>query len=170
MASPSKPLILTISPENSPLLKQAIPEAVLTGTGAQKAFEDLASLMHQTRKEHKAIGLAANQCGIPIRMFVMGTDGHDFTCINPEIVNTNTTRVQIKEGCLSFPGLLLDVKRPSDITVKYYDENLNLVECKLSGMLARCFQHELDHLNGVTFTEHVSKLRLDMGRKKQSKR
>jgi peptide deformylase len=166
----TKPILLSLVPETSEALKTPVPVINLTLAGAQKALSDFANLMHETRTAYKAIGLAANQVGTPLRMFVMGIDGHNFTCINPEIVKFNGDNIKIKEGCLSFPGLLLDVTRRSDIDVKYYDENLNLIECSFSGMLARCFIHELDHLNGVTFTERVSKLRLDMGRKKASKR
>lgn len=126
--------------------------------------------MQETRRAYKAVGLAANQCGLAWRMFVMGTDFAEFVCINPEIIEYSEEIECKKEGCLSFQHLSLAVKRPRKIKVRYYDQDFELVECEFEGLLARCFQHELDHLNGITFTSKVSNLRLKMAEKKRKKK
>jgi peptide deformylase len=96
------------------------------------------------------IGLASNQCGERVRMFIMLIDGKFWECFNPEITECSTDLTEFNEGCLSFKGDSCIIKRPSTINVKYYDaqgkEHVELLE----GLPARCFQHELDHLNGIT--------------------
>lgn len=157
--------LLTLLDDNDPFLRNPI--ALLDVSSADiEALKNLSKRMHETRIHNKAIGLAANQVGLNVRMFVMGLDFAEFTCINPEIISTNEEIVSITEGCLSFPSLLMKVKRPSEIRVKYLDLDLKEVECTFNGMISRCFQHELDHLNGIVFTERVSKLVLSMARKK----
>ena len=90
-------------------------------------------------------------------------------CINPKITNVTQDLIRYKEGCLTFPFLFLDIERPQDISVEYLDENLEKKEEHMTGIVARCFQHEFDHMQGIVFTEHVSKLKLDMAMKKRDK-
>jgi peptide deformylase len=116
----------------------------------QWANEDLVIRMLQVMHEHHGIGLAANQVGERIRMFVMYIDGHSWGCFNPEIVQTYNDLTNFDEGCLSFPGETCIIKRPDTIDVRYYDvAGIEVIE-KLTGLASRCFQHELDHLNGIT--------------------
>lgn len=136
----------------------------------EQADLDIASValrLEATRKAHKAHGLAANQVGLNVRMFVMGSDFANFVCINPEIVSRSNVVVVDTEGCLSFPNLYLKVPRVDRIKVKYLDQDLKEVECEFHGTFARCFQHELDHLNGITFTSRISRLTLAMAMKKR---
>ena len=95
--------------------------------------------------------------------------GKKWVCINPKITNVTKDLIRYKEGCLTFPFLFLDIERPQDITVEYLDENLEKKEEHMTGIVARCFQHEFDHMQGIVFTEHVSKLKLDMAMKKRDK-
>ena len=130
--------------------------------------------MFETMKQYGGIGLSANQVGKPYRMFVMGDHlniqkGKKWVCINPKITNVTKDLIRYKEGCLTFPFLFLDIERPQDITVEYLDENLEKKEEHMTGIVARCFQHEFDHMQGIVFTEHVSKLKLDMALKKRDK-
>ena len=130
--------------------------------------------MFETMKQYGGIGLSANQVGKPYRMFVMGDHlniqkGKKWVCINPKITNVTKDLIRYKEGCLTFPFLFLDIERPQDITVEYLDENLEKKEEHMTGIVARCFQHEFDHMQGIVFTEHVSKLKLDMSLKKRDK-
>ena len=130
--------------------------------------------MFKTMKQYGGIGLSANQVGKPYRMFVMGDHlniqkGKKWVCINPKITNVTKDLIRYKEGCLTFPFLFLDIERPQDITVEYLDENLEKKEEHMTGIVARCFQHEFDHMQGIVFTEHVSKLKLDMALKKRDK-
>jgi len=130
--------------------------------------------MFETMKNYGGIGLSANQVGKPYRMFVMGDNlqinkGQKWVCINPEITNVSKETIRYKEGCLTFPFLFLDIERPQKIKVKYQNEQLETVEEEFDGIVSRCYQHELDHMYGRTFTELVSKLKLDMALKKRDK-
>ena len=130
--------------------------------------------MFETMKQYGGIGLSANQVGKPYRMFIMGDHlniekGKKWVCINPKITNVTKDLIRYKEGCLTFPFLFLDIERPQDISVEYLDENLEKKEEHMTGIVARCFQHEFDHMQGIVFTEHVSKLKLEMSLKKRDK-
>ena len=130
--------------------------------------------MFETMKNYGGIGLSANQVGKPYRMFVMGDNlqinkGQKWVCINPEITDMSKETIRYKEGCLTFPFLFLDIERPQKIKVKYQNEQLETVEEEFDGIVSRCYQHELDHMYGRTFTELVSKLKLDMALKKRDK-
>ncbi len=130
--------------------------------------------MFETMKNYGGIGLSANQVGKPYRMFVMGDNpniekGKKWVCINPEITNVSKDTIRYKEGCLTFPFLFLDIERPQKVKVRYLNEQLETVEEEFDGIVSRCYQHELDHMYGRTFTELVSKLKLDMALKKRDK-
>jgi len=118
-------------------------------------------------KRYNGIGLAANQVGLDARIFIMGSDNIDGFCkptafINPKITKFGHHDTLDKEGCLSFPTLYLNVKRPSTIEATYTDIDGNEQEISISGYMAKCFQHEYDHLDGICYTNRVSKLKLDM--------
>ena len=139
-----------------------------------KDRKELSEKMFDAMKKYGGIGLSANQVGKPYRMFVMGdhpniSKGKKWVCINPKITNVRQDLIRYKEGCLTFPFLFLDIERPQDISVEYLDENLEKKEEHMTGIVARCFQHEFDHMQGIVFTEHVSKLKLDMAIKKRDK-
>lgn len=158
---------LALLPETAPILRETIDILDVEAIGG--SIKELSERLHATRKRYNAVGLAANQVGIKARMFVMADAGIEFTCINPEIVEVKDDSVTYSEGCLSFPNLFLKVKRPSEVKIRYVNESLETKETTFTGKLARCALHELDHLNGIVFTDHVSKLVLAMARKKQSK-
>lgn len=115
-------------------------------------------------------GLAGNQVGLLRRVFVMKLeDGRELGCFNPWILYGDNNFVHGEEGCLSFPNLWLKVPRHNKITAMYLDNTGKSCIIELEGIDARCFQHELDHLNGVCFTDGISKLKLDLALKKQRK-
>jgi peptide deformylase len=117
----------------------------------QLAFiNDLSTALRETMLKNNGIGLAAPQCGIPKRIFVMYTNGQHRTVVNPEILTVSNNLCTIVEGCLSFPNKFVDVSRPDSIVVKYYNQLGSLVEETLNGIDARCFLHEHDHLDGIT--------------------
>jgi peptide deformylase len=128
------------------LLNQAKPW-VFTGCDFQteKLGKEMLSLM---RKEN-GIGLAATQIGLSKRVFVMQVDGRERVCFNPEIVSASDMLAEFAEGCLSFPGEQCIIKRPDTIAVRYQDYRGEWVNDEMTGLEARCFQHELDHLNGI---------------------
>jgi peptide deformylase len=113
-------------------------------------IQDLVLRLHRFMLAEGGIGLAANQVGLRDRCFVMSIDGRDWACFNPEIVEMGTDLVDFEEGCLSFKGESCIIKRPDRILVRYYDADAQECTEELSGLASRCFQHELDHLNGIT--------------------
>ena len=128
----------------------------------------LAVSLIETMAKKRGVGLAANQVGLPYRVFVMGMETVAFACFNPEVISTEGDET-VLEGCLSFPGLYLKVNRPYGIQVRYTDMNGVTQEKRFDGLTARIFQHELDHLNGVRFTSLVSSTSLDIARRKVKK-
>ena len=130
--------------------------------------EKISSEMFNIMKKYEGVGLAANQVGIDAQIFIMGED-KPMTIINPLVTEVSTNQVEMMEGCLSFPGLFMKVKRPDAVGVKYLDIHQKECIIKLVGFHARVFLHEYDHLQGITFDQRVSKMRLDMAKKKQEK-
>ena len=139
-----------------------------------KDRKDLSEKMFDAMKKYGGIGLSANQVGLPFNMFVLGDHpelekGLKMTCFNPMIISASADQVMMKEGCLTFPFVFLTISRPRKVTVKYEDENGDLKEGSLDGMISRVFQHEYDHMLGKTFVDGVSKMKLDMAYKKAEK-
>lgn len=126
----------------------------------------LAVDLAETMLHNGGLGLAANQCGIPLSAFVMKGE-KIIACFNPLIVDSSEETCYLDEGCLSFPKLILRIKRPSVIKVRYTEPNGNVVTTKFQGITARVFQHELDHLQGKTFQPRASSIELERGRLKQ---
>jgi len=122
-----------------------------------------------TMKTYNGVGLSANQCGFKFRMFVIGTDQFQMTCINPRIIDVDGEPKLMREGCLSYPALFVGVPRYEGILVHYYDEYSQPKELWLRGITAQCFQHELEHLDGKVFLEKVKPLAMQMARKRQTK-
>ena len=139
-----------------------------------KDRKELSEAMFDTMKKYGGIGLSANQVGLPFNMFVLGDHPEveknlKMTCFNPMIVSSSVEEETMKEGCLTFPFVFLSITRPRKVVVKYEDENGDLKEGSLDGMISRVFQHEYDHMLGKTFVDGVSKMKLDMAYKKAEK-
>ena len=139
-----------------------------------KDRKELSDSMFATMKKYGGIGLTCNQVGLPFNMFVLGDhvgleNGMKLTCFNPVIISSSEETVAMKEGCLTFPFVFLTITRPRKIVVKYEDENGDLQEGNLDGMMSRIFQHEYDHILGKNFTEYASKMKLDLAYKKAEK-
>jgi peptide deformylase len=120
------------------------------------------------------IGLAANQIGLAKRVFVMGSNNIEgfpapFALFNPRIIEASSEMVLDREGCLSYPGLFLTINRAEWIVAEYQDSQGNTKEVKINGYLAKCFQHELDHLDGICFVDKVSQMKLNLAMKKLRK-
>jgi peptide deformylase len=128
----------------------------------------LAVSLLETMKENYGVGLAANQVGIPLRVFVMGTEGVGFAFFNPEIIET-TGMTEFKEGCLTYPGLFLSIKRPESVKIKYQDMNGVHQEKTFTGFSARIILHEYDHMEGIVFTSKISPILLDRAKTKVKK-
>lgn len=142
-------------------------------------LKTLISDMYETMYNADGIGLAAPQIGKSLKLIVIDASvlGEDYpeckdfkqTFINPEILETNSEEEVIAEGCLSLPGISENVKRPTEVKVKYWDEDMNEVTEVFTGFKARVFQHEYDHINKVLFTDRVSPLRKKMIKSKLNK-
>jgi len=165
--------------ENDPILKQTMPvydfENPPEFLTEDLGLDSLTDSMLVTMKINNGMGLAAPQVGYNLRIFVMkiaGVDGLNdelLVCINPEIEQQSEEVTVDQEGCLSFPDLSLTVIRPTNIYVSYYGVEGFILRRWLTGVSARCFCHELDHLNGVTFDTRVAKLSLKMAKDKRKK-
>ena len=135
--------------------------------------ETISREMTQLMLEEGGIGLSANQVGIDAQIFVIKPilleDKTPLTVINTVIDKITQDTETMPEGCLSHPGLFLTVKRPKGLIAKYFDINAKECTIDLYDIDARCFLHEYDHLHGIEFTDRVSRLKLDMARKKQKK-
>jgi len=110
----------------------------------------LAQQLFQLMLKEQGIGLAANQAGINYRVFVMLINDIPYHCFNPEILQSDGELVSFNEGCLSFKNERCEIIRPNKILVKYYSAHGVETIKELQGLASRCFQHELDHLNGIT--------------------
>lgn len=160
-------MIPPLLPDEHPLLAKEMPPfdfATDDGPSLAKTLRDAMLL-------YGGIGLAANQIGIEKAVFAMETmAGERIVLFNPMVTWLSTDVVAISEGCLSFPGLELKIRRPADCQVSYQNELGKKIVTYFTGMDARCALHEMDHLAGIVFTSKVSKLKLALARKKQKKR
>ena len=127
---------------------------------------ELTNNLIETMVHNKGLGLSANQCGLPYRVFVLWSQ-ESLACFNPSVVDTSSETVLLEEGCLSFPNLLIPVKRPKIIKVRFFDPYGEARTEKFIGMTARAFLHELDHLNGIDYTSKANRIHLERARRKQ---
>ncbi|HSX75000.1 MAG TPA: peptide deformylase [Shinella sp.] len=154
-----KPLI--ILPD--PILRQVSKPIETVDSEVQKLADDMLETMYDA----PGIGLAAIQIGVARRMLVLdvskeGEDKKPLVFINPDVVSASDTRSVYEEGCLSIPDYYAEVERPATITVKHLDRDGKEQLTEADGLLATCLQHEIDHLNGVLFIDHISKLKREM--------
>lgn len=130
--------------------------------------DELAQTLVDKMRAENAIGLAANQLGLPYRAFAMeGEPAH--VCFNPRVVLPGTENIILEEACLTFPGLHVKVKRPRDIKVRFQGPDGQVYTKTFTGMTARIFQHELDHLNGVSMLKRASLIHREQAMKKWKK-
>ncbi|MBN9558938.1 MAG: peptide deformylase [Alphaproteobacteria bacterium] len=136
----------------------------------RKLADDMVDSMYAA----DGIGLAAIQIGVPKRMLVMDLDQKDGgrnprLFINPKVVWASEEMAKMEEGCLSVPEVWEDVERPARITAEYLDRDGALQTLEADGLLATCLQHEIDHLNGVLFIDHISRLKRGIVMRKLTK-
>jgi peptide deformylase len=134
----------------------------------------LAKNMVETTLAAPGVGLAANQIGLPWRLFVVNigveTDKDNLvTLVNPEITAMEGSEID-KEGCLSIPDVIAEVNRANLIEIKGYDLDGNEIRYEATGYLARAFQHEMDHLNGILFWDKLGKMKRDILKRKFKKK
>ena len=161
-----KPLI--ILPD--PLLRQVSKPIERVDSDLQRLADDMLETMYDA----PGIGLAAIQIGVARRMLVIdvareGEEKQPLVYINPEIVSSSDERSVYEEGCLSIPDYYAEVERPATVGVKYLDRDGKEQTMEADSLLATCLQHEIDHLNGVLFIDHISRLKREMVIKKFTK-
>jgi len=169
--------VLRIYVAPHPVLKKVAEPVAQVSADTRRLADDMIETMYAT----DGIGLAAPQVGVSQRILVIDIEqnqdaedpkdkrGNPRVFINPEIVWTSEDMRVYNEGCLSVPGQYAEVTRPDKIRVKYIDYNGIKQEMEADGLLATCLQHEMDHLNGILFVDHLSTLKKDMLMRKLKK-
>ena len=160
-----------------PVIHAPDPRLEVVSTAVECVDDDVRRLMDdllETMNAEKGLGLSAVQVGIPRRVVVANVTRHEgmswqLKLANPHITAFSQTRVEFDEGCLSFPELFALVERPESIDLTYLDENGEDRELHAEGILARCLQHEIDHLDGILFVDHLSALRRRLILRKMTK-
>jgi peptide deformylase len=121
------------------------------------ALAHLAGEMLTTMREHEGVGLAANQVGRLRRILVAATEDEEYVIVNPQIVDVAQTTEKAVEGCLSIPDIQVEVERPTAVTLSGQDATGAPLRIEASGLLARIFQHEIDHLDGVLILDRTDR-------------
>jgi peptide deformylase len=141
----------------SPVLRQHSTEIGRVDDEVRRLVEDL----YETMDAARGVGLAANQVGVAKRVAVVDADGDRFVMINPTIIETEG-RATAEEGCLSIPEIYGDVTRPDRVVIEALDLEGNVYRKDALGLKARAIQHEIDHLDGILFLDHLSLIRRQM--------
>jgi len=152
--------------ENHPALFEKLPEFNFDNPPVNP--NEFASTLVETCIANKGYGLSANQCGFKHRVFVMGAGEEYVAFFNPKVVKTEGEK-HMAEACLSFPMLELHITRPEQIWVEYQDFNGEKKEAHYVGLSARCWLHELDHMDGIVYTKRAKPMALQSGMKKRAK-
>ena len=158
---------IDLLPEDHPVLhKEPLPWVFDPPQADPKLMYDV---MLENMVYHRGLGLSANQIGMPVKVFAMRIDDSDMAivCFNPEILEESDEMVIMEEGCLSYPLLYLKKKRPEKLSVKYQNADGDTIDAHFEGLAARVFHHEMDHMEGKTFLDGVSKIKLQSARQKQ---
>ena len=130
-------------------------------TNFNSELEQLTRDMFETMYDAHGVGLAAQQIGLPLRLFVMDCDGIKLVAANPEIISAEGEQ-EGEEGCLSVGAIHADLKRAAQVKLRAQDVKGAVFEKEVSGLAARCFLHETDHNDGILFIRHLSPLRRDL--------
>ena len=144
-------MILELTPNTHPILHERVKPC-----SKDLDRPEMSRILKENMVHYGGVGLSANQIGIGERVFIMMLNmetEETITCFNPRIIKRYDDNVWCEEGCLSFPDEIINVERPDRIIIKYEDEDKKDHKIKLSGMAARVFLHEFDHLEGIVFTE-----------------
>ena len=146
--------ILDIRVLGDPILRQATIPVTAVSDELRRLIADMFDTMHHAR----GIGLAAPQVGRTERLAIVEVDDQRLVLINPEIVQQEG-RAKAEEGCLSIPDIYADVERPKSVVVRARDERFEVYEVEATDLVARCIQHEIDHLDGKLFVDYLSVLK-----------
>jgi peptide deformylase len=158
--------MLPITKFPNPILREQLPEFDFANPIAdpKQLEQDMISAMIS----NNGIGLSANQVGIKTRMFVMGRAEHAIGIFNP-VIEEAKNFTEDEEGCLSFPGIYAKIKRPTTISARWQNSSGEWERAEFDGLTARCFLHELDHLDGIVYQDRISPLKWALAVKKSNK-
>lgn len=152
-------MIYAIRKYGDPILRKKAETVKVFDEELKQLFQDMLETMYTAG----GMGLAANQIGIPKRLIVLDASTKDSTIVmalaNPEVISSSKEKEEFEEGCLSFPGINEKISRSKGIKVKAFDADGNELEIEAAGLLAIVLQHEIDHINGVIFTDRMSPVR-----------
>ena len=160
--------IIKLLDESHPIIHK---EPVHWQFGVNPDPKRMHDVMLENMVYHRGLGLSANQIGMPVKVFAMRVDDSDnaIVCFNPKITKESDETVMMKEGCLSYPQLYLNVARPQAIEGTYQNADGDEINVHFEGLAARIFHHEMDHMEGNTFLNRVSRVFLQSARRKQKK-
>jgi peptide deformylase len=150
---------MQLVPSNDPILKKPCEEF-----NFKNPPFDPVEFAHELVKfmyDCNGYGLSANQVGVPYRVFAMRGAPQNFVCYNPRLVMPSTEQIYLEEGCLSYPNLFVKIKRHRHVKVRFSTPNGDVRTETFTGMTARCFQHELDHLDGKVFYQRANQIHRD---------
>jgi peptide deformylase len=156
--------ILKFVDEYDPILRQPTKRVEFDNPNVRPSY--IAFSLAETLSTTDGIALSANQIGLPYRAFVMNAGDKIWTILNPEIIWKSEQTNEYNEGCLSYPGLYLKVTRPAVIKLRFQAIGGEFIEQEFTGLSARVIQHEVDHLDGICFTDKVSPIKLQQAKQK----
>lgn len=152
---------------NDPILSKVPNPFVFNGDIDAEMFSNI---LVDRMKELGGIGLSATQVGVNVAVFAMGINDVNMVVFNPKIIGTSKEEISVDEGCLSYPGVYVKVKRPINIEVEFQNAKGETERKTLTGLSSRIFQHEYDHMQGKTMKDQVSKLKWDLAFNRMIKR
>jgi peptide deformylase len=168
-------ITMTFNEEN--LIKELVPKTdpILRDEMEKFDFDNppedpirIAHILAQNVIHYDGLGLAAPQLGMPYRAFVIKAKPM-LVCFNPSIVDVSDDMIYMEEGCLTYPNLIIKIKRPQVIRCRYTEPNGNIVTKQFQDLTARIFQHELDHLDGILFMDRSNDIHLEQAKKRRIK-
>jgi peptide deformylase len=166
MPAPRQAVVLPVLQYPNPMLSQ-VSRPIVSDIVTDKALQTLLDDMVMTMRQTGAVGLAAVQVGQPVRALVVRSGNNFIKVINPRITHASQAQVTTKEGCLSFFGLFINVRRAASVTIEYFDEQGKPQSTSGDALLARAIQHEIDHLDGKTFLDRVGAVERSEALRKQ---
>ncbi len=149
-----------------PILRQATIPFDFNQHEATKKVEYYAHSLSETMNKLGGLGLSANQCGLPHRVCAINMGSEAWVMFNPYLIESSEEPSEYLEGCLSYPGLYLKVDRAKKVKVRFQAMGGQFVEHEFEGLTSVCIQHELDHLNGVVYSDKVSPIKLEKAKRK----
>lgn len=161
-------MILNLVSQDHPLMNRVAEKYVFENEPDKiGARVDMVNNLIETLNHHKGVGISANQVGLPHRVLVLRSEPA-LVCFNPRLVDYSSEKTNLDESCLTYPNLIIPIKRPKIIKVRFQDINGEMQNEKFIGMTAKIFLHQLDLLNGIHYTRMANAFHVERGRR-QSK-